>query len=241
MEKAALKTLILACSAGDSLNVNFLGEKAQYNGQLAIAEIRKGRGKGGSLLLTLTTANGDTVETGTPDSDNILNITTADGSFHGYESVEDVPPVYQINKEMSQELRGIFSRLQPGQTVDVEASNVDFNGQFTVVDVTKCRGRGSQLQANLQSADGGTVGIMSHRHSGTVTRFIPQQLETAELETTADVLSEAETLETASVSTDGPGAEEAAVSSEEDTNFEVSDADVDDFLSSEGTDEVFSD
>ena len=173
MDKQELKNVIQGLSAGDSLTVNFVGEKADLSGAFKVLGTKRGRGKGGSLLVELEASDGSTLTTGTPESNAILNVITANGSLAGFKNEADLPRLYEVDTARAVALKEQLGALLDAEgdvTVDVESSEEDFTGTWTVTGARKSRGRYGQVVLSL---DNGTVKreLWSYRHSGIISRI----------------------------------------------------------------------
>lgn len=178
MDKSELKTVITALTPGDSIKVAFLGTKAELSGDFEVVATRRGRGKGGSQLVELRTSTGETLVTGTPESENVLHIVTADGVLHGFETASDVPPVFETDAGAASLLKEKFKGLldaetrEPGYRVRVASTHEPFNGTFVVRSAVQKRGRHGQVVLTLSpSLTGDTFELWSHRHSLIVNGF----------------------------------------------------------------------
>ena len=173
MDKQELKSVIQGLSAGDSLTVNFVGEKADLSGAFKVLGTKRGRGKGGSLLVELEASDGSTLTTGTPESNVILNVVTADGTLVGFQNEADLPRLFDVDTARAVALKEQLGSLLDAEgdvTVDVESSEEDFAGKWTVKSARKSRGRYGQVVLSL---DNGSVQreLWSYRHSGIITRI----------------------------------------------------------------------
>ena len=206
MDKTKLKNAIVALTTGDPVSVTFLSSmptgssNTRYDGirgfcgqtvEATLVETKKGRGKGGSQLMVLKTESGDTFTTGTPHSDVILNVTTPTG-FVGHESEADVPKSFDTNAGRAGELKETFKSLvgTVGATVQVESTEDEFSGTFTVKEAEQLRGRHGQVRLTLTQGDR-EVKVWSYRHSGVITSF---EVTTEGTVPTAETSDEPETV-----------------------------------------------
>ena len=186
MEKKDLKTAITALTTGDRVSVTFLStmptgeENRRYDGirgfagqtvEATLVETKKGRGKGGSQLMVLKTEDGTTLTTGTPHSDVILNLTTPAGRI-GHDSESEVPRTFETNAGRAGELKETFKSLvgTVGATVEVQSTEDEFSGTFTVTGAEQLRGRHGQVRLTLAQGDREVV-VWSYRHSGVISSF----------------------------------------------------------------------
>lgn len=175
MDKTELKTVITTLTPGDRVKVAFLGTKAELSGDFEVVGTRRGRGKGGSQLVELRTSTGETLVTGTPESESVLHVVTADGVLHGFETASDVPPVFETDAGRAALLKEKFGALldATGQyAVRVTSTHEPFNGTFFVLSATQKRGRYGQVVLTLGTGTTpDTFELWSHRHSVIVDSF----------------------------------------------------------------------
>lgn len=187
MDKKELKEAVVGLTTGDRVSVTFLStmptgaansrydnirEFAGQTVEFTLVEVKKGRGKGGSQLMRLKTADGKEIMTGTPHSDVMLNITTPAGMV-GHESEADVPKYFETNAGQASELKNLFKDLvgTQGAKVHVESSEEEYAGTFTVTEAVQLRGRHGQVRLKLTAEDGRQTELWSYRHSGVVSKF----------------------------------------------------------------------
>jgi len=183
MEKKDLKELVSGLNTGDTLTVTYLstmpsdtrydavrgfaGQTVEYS----LVETRTGRGKGGSQLMVLRTVSGDTITTGTPHSDAILNVRGPNGALVGFETEADVTKVYETDTVRALDLKKSLVALvgMTGAKVRLVSTEQEFSGDFDVLSATKLKGRYGQIRLSLRAADGQSVDLWSYRHSGIIT------------------------------------------------------------------------
>lgn len=187
MDKKDLKEAIAGLTTGDRVSVTFLStmptgaanirydsirEFAGQTVEFTLVETKKGRGKGGSQLMVLKTADDKKVTTGTPHSDVLLNITTPTGKV-GHDSEADVPKSFETNAGQASALKNSFKDLvgMQGATVRIESSEPEYTGTFTVTDAEQLRGRHGQVRLSLTAEDGRQTQVWSYRHSGVISKF----------------------------------------------------------------------
>ena len=169
MEKTTLKNVLLTLTVGSVATLNFRSSKASLNGDYSLVGVKKGRGKGGSLLAELkSVTSGDLLTIGTPTSDELVNV-TVNGVQHGFESESQIPVVYATNAGLAATYKELFKTFKASPeaplSINVVAPNApELNGTFSVVSVDQLRGRGGQMV--LKTAEG--VEIWSYRHSGVI-------------------------------------------------------------------------
>ncbi len=173
MDKKQLKALIEGLTSGEKVSVTFLGDLAERTGDYEVVETKTGRGKGGSKLVTLKAADGTLVTTGTPQSDKILHIVTADGTLHGFETAIDIPRSFETNAGAHDALKAQMKELvgTTGARVRLADSAGEFNGEYTVTQAEQLRGRYGQVKFTLMGENDTIQTLWSYRHSGIVTSF----------------------------------------------------------------------
>lgn len=170
MDKKVLKNVISGLVQGQEVTVNFRNSLSSQSGSFTVMNVKKGKGKGGSLIAELRPlSGGDTVVVGTPQSDDVLNV-LVNGSLHGFETEEDVPLVVKPNGTQAANLKETLKSMQVGGGQVRLSSTLmsEFNGVFTVKSVKPSKGRYGQVIAELSSVTGETVSLWSYRHSGAI-------------------------------------------------------------------------
>jgi hypothetical protein len=190
MDKRTLRTALNGLNSNDVIKISFLGAKETQSGEYSVVRIKKGRGKGGSLLAELkSVSTGEMLVTGSPDSDVILHVITPNGTLHGHETVEDVPPVFETDVSTALNLKGMFksfiekcdqlpksgprdtrSRFAPKvrTTLTVVSSHEPLNGTFTMTGMELKRGRFGQIVVTATTSTGASVSIDTYQHSGII-------------------------------------------------------------------------
>lgn len=170
MDKKELRNVISTFVVNQVVTVGFRGELSRLNGSYTVLNVKKGKGKGGSLLSELSpVAGGDSIVMGTPDSDNVLNV-VVNGTLHGYETEEDVPLVIKPDAVRAATIKEVLKGNAEGGALlhIVSALLPEFNGTFTVVSVKPSKGRYGQVIATLKGLQGENVELWSYRHSGAI-------------------------------------------------------------------------
>lgn len=169
MDKKELRDVIENLSTNTQVTIAFIGERVKMNGDFTVLNVKKGKGKGGSLLMELMPVNGsDSVVVGTPDSESVLNI-VIDGKMFGYETLNDVPLVIKPDVEKSLSLKTQLKDLRPDTLLRLTSALLpEFNGVFTLVSLKASRGRGAQVVATLRTVSGDTLELWTYRHSGAI-------------------------------------------------------------------------
>lgn len=175
MDKSVLKSAIAGLTAGQNINLTFVGAKSHFTGDWSVVKIKTGKGKGGSKLMELVNDTQETITTGTPESQYILNM-TVDGNMIGYASEADVPAVFEKNTEKATELKSVFAALKGAEgnkRVTITATVPELTGTFIVNKQSQLRGRGGQIRLDLARVDSDeTVEAWSLRHSGIIQTFV---------------------------------------------------------------------
>lgn len=170
MNKKQLRTLIEGFVPAEKLTVKFLGELAHLTGDYELVETKVGRGKGGSKLMVLKpVGGGENIVAGTPQSDNILHVVTADGTVHGHETEADVPRTFEMNAKRGEELKKEMKKLvgTTGAQLRLDDTENEYGGVWTVTQAVQKRGRYGQVAFTLMQGD--TVKpFWSHKHSGII-------------------------------------------------------------------------
>lgn len=170
MNKKQLRTLIEGLTPEEKVTVTFLGKLSHLTGEYAFVEMKTGRGKGGSKLMVLKpVSGGETITAGTPQSDNILHVVTADGTVHGFENESQVPRTFEMNAARGEELKKEMQKLvgTTGAQLRLDDIEGEFGGVWTVTQATQKRGRYGQVAFTLMQ--GSTIKeFWSHKHSGVI-------------------------------------------------------------------------
>lgn len=168
MDKKELKDLISTLNTNDKITVNFRGDLSNLNGDYFVINVKKGKGKGGSLLMELKpTSSEDTIVVGTPNSDTILNV-IVNGKLHGYESEDGVPLVIKPDANRASALKEFLRSCKENTNIKLSSSLLlEFNGVFTVMSVKPSKGRYGQVVAKLSN----NIELWSYRHSGAIDSF----------------------------------------------------------------------
>jgi hypothetical protein len=172
MEKQELKKAISKLSTEDQMKVTFVGEKfSNKTGEYKIVSKKKGRGKGGSLLLVAKNLldNAELVF-GTPDSESVLNMTLSDGTFLGYRTEAEVPKIYPTNSGRAVQLKEQLKELLTVENVriEIDSTEPEFTGIFTMKNVEKISGRYGQMIMNLVDTKNVQRQLWTFRHSGII-------------------------------------------------------------------------
>lgn len=200
MEKQKLKDVLQTLTPGSEVTVTFRGDKADQSGTFTVVQTKRGRGKGGSQLVELKTAEGETLVTGTPESDSILHVVTPDGTLHGFETEDQVPPTFETDATRALELKRAFkaltqycnplpkegerdtrSRFAPEGRVllHVGSTHEPFAGAFELREVELKRGRYGKVTLTVAPTTGdGTLVLDSFQHSGVIRDFTVREPQT---------------------------------------------------------------
>jgi hypothetical protein len=171
MEKSILKSVISNLQIGQTIGVNFLTQEENLNGNYSVLATKKGRGKGGSMMVELKSNDETTMVLSTKDSERILNVVIND-EFFGYANESDIPPVYEKNADRAKEFKTAFeslikaSHLNPKE-VKISSSVPELDGTHTIVNSRRLRGRSGQIVLTTTTG----LEIWSYRHSGVIDTF----------------------------------------------------------------------
>jgi hypothetical protein len=187
MKKSDLRQALSQVSYGSMLRVVFKkSSQLQANsGLYMVRSVRRGRGKGGSLLADLRSANeSSTVLTvGTGDSDSVLSVVHEDAArgstlaFYGDrdDALEPVKYTDERNAQKASELKEAFRQvLDTGihgrfHEVVVSSREQALDGRFVVKSAKQYRGRVGQIVLRLESVQGGDeVLLCSYSHSALI-------------------------------------------------------------------------
>jgi len=173
MEKNILKRVISNLITNKTITVNYVSNKLDLSGDYNVLGIKKGRGKGGSMLAELRSiTDNKNVVLSTKDSDDVLNI-VVDGTKFGYETEADIPPVYTKDASKAITLKRAFKVLEKASSsnpmkIKLASTQVpELDGTHTIVSARQLRGR--QGQVILTTTNG--LEIWSYRHSGVIDNF----------------------------------------------------------------------
>jgi len=182
MDKSVLKSTIAGLTPGQVISLTFIGAKAHLSRDWTVVKVKTGKGKGGSKLMELVDNDKNTLTTGTPESQFILNM-TIDGNMIGYASEADIPVVFEKDVAKSNELKAAFKALKGAEgnkTVTITATIPELTGTFTVNKQTQLRGRGGQIRLDLgRIGSDEIVEAWSLRHSGIIQTFVVDSDEAA--------------------------------------------------------------
>lgn len=170
MDKKELKNLISNFSNNDQVTIKFRisSPMSSKSGVYTVLNVKKGKGKGGSLLAELVPENGDSIVVGTPNSDDILNV-FYNGALHGYESEDDVPLVIKSDASQASVIKEVLRSCESGSMISLSSTTMpEFNGVFKIVSIKSSKGRFGQLIANLKNSEEQFVELWSYRHSGAI-------------------------------------------------------------------------
>ena len=177
MDKNSVRSFINSLTPGTTLTINFVGNSLTdshgvhlaNSGTFTFNRKSTGRGKGGSLVMHLTAADGTQMQISTSHSDAILNLRSANGELVGYASAAEMPVVYPRDSGQAATLKEVARSLvgTSGKRVTVVSSLPHLNGTFTVQRATQLRGRNGQVVLTLVNGND-NYELWSYRHSGVV-------------------------------------------------------------------------
>lgn len=194
MDKKQLRALISGFTTAERITVTFIGDLADRTGDYEVVDQKTGRGKGGSKLMVLRpVGGGEEFTTGTPQSDKILHVVTADGTVHGHQSIADIPRVFEMNAARGEELKTEMQKYvgTTGVRIRLDDTADEFGGEFTVTQAEQKRGRYGQVVFTLLGSTGRVQEFWSHRHSGIVPADGFEVLSAPTQSTTEDSTDEA--------------------------------------------------
>lgn len=182
MDKTVLKETLIHLNnndyIGEQITLNFRGPKANLSGDYRLLEVRKWKGKGGSMIAKLESVDGMArqVAIGTKNSDEILNLSYMDKEsktnvFMGYREEREVPVGLGRDIDKAKVLRNSFLPFigKIGLTLRVNSTEPSFQGEYTLLNAVKTAGRFGQVCLSLKRvSDGEALSIWSYRHSGVV-------------------------------------------------------------------------
>ena len=179
MQKQILKTC-LQNSTGKTLDFTFRTPLEHLNGSYLVNSVKTGRGKGGSLIVTMknlesseelstVTLENKTVNFGTAVSDYIVNV-TVDGTLFGPSSAEEDEENLPKNHEFAVKLRESLSPLlgKDGVKIQIDSKLPRLNGSWTMSGGIKSPGVFAQLKFDLLNDQGVHETLWTYRHSGVI-------------------------------------------------------------------------
>lgn len=175
MDKKELRNVISTFVVNQQVVFSFRGDLVRLNGTYNVLNVKKGKGKGGSLLAELSPVGGnsESIVIGTPNSEDVLNV-VINGVLHGYETEENVPLVIKPDAGRASEIKEILRSCTGGESTLSLVSELlpEFNGTFKVVSVKPSKGRYGQVIASLKNSSNVSVELWSYRHSGAINEIV---------------------------------------------------------------------
>jgi hypothetical protein len=132
---------------------------------------KTGRGKGGSLLMRLSSLATGEIAFGTPELGSVISLSAMDGPTIGYASESDMPESRPPRPEYASRLKAVCMSLIPltgPARVKIRSTDARFNGSFHVTAVQRHVGRHGQISMNLTDASGNALELWTYRHSGII-------------------------------------------------------------------------
>lgn len=194
MQKSVLRNCLQSLAIGQEILLNFKASSGRVSdsGFYVVQSRRRGRGKGGSVIVSLDRArrgqdSPEHIEVSTGDSDKVLNVQlnhgaeilgeSADRLVLG-EAVDRLEPVRysadrnaQVAAGLKEQFRSLLDTGHHGRfhVINVVASVPELNGEFVVRAAKQYRGRVGQIVLELarQNSDE-RVMLCSYSHSGVV-------------------------------------------------------------------------
>jgi hypothetical protein len=173
MDKNVLRSVLRDLTPGETINVHFRGTQGPQAYQ--VVSTKRGRGKHGSLLATITCEQLGEREIGTPRNEEIISVLSR-GNFYGVNTEREDPVTYPTDEAQATRMKARFIRLTGeagrGSRVQLESTVPEYNGTFTVTNGRLEKGKYGQVHLWLTSERSGeTVELWSYRHSGIITSF----------------------------------------------------------------------
>lgn len=176
MDRDVFRTVIKNIKINDVIDVTFVDSLSGLNGQYKYLSSKVGKGKGGSLLVSLqnvadgTVLNNVTVGTkvyqfGTPAAEHVLTIVANGATYH--------TEVQKRDKDVASTLLTNLQSFPAGTRIELESENGEFNGVWTVSEVRKRKGRIPQVSVTLTDVNDANrkKELWSYRDSGSITHF----------------------------------------------------------------------
>lgn len=177
MDKTILRNVIKGLLPKQEINVRMRSSATPEN--FTVIEVKKGRGKHGSLSVAMIKGDGTVITMGTPENQKVLNV-TVNGEFFGVNNEREDPPTYRTDDANATNIKAALHELVgeagKGRNLRLESTVPEFQGTFAVMNGRLEKGKYGQVHLWLcpvgqaQTADN-TVEFWSYRHSGVVTGF----------------------------------------------------------------------
>lgn len=169
MEKNILKDVLSKVNPGDTIEVNFAGEKSPLSGAFKVLSSKTGRGKCGSRIASLESlSDHTTLSIGTPTNQELVNI-TYQGEKYGYSNATEAMPVVSRDSKKATELKDKLKCLVGfgGRQLSItSALEPEFNGLFNLRSAELSKGRFGQIILKLTNvATNQNIELWSYRHS----------------------------------------------------------------------------
>jgi len=175
MNKQILRSLIKRISEGETISVRL--RSMATPARFSVVKKSVGRGKGGSLFLTLQDEFGGEVTIGTPASEQVLSMEVA-GVLVGVDDERaDLPPAtpkLELAAEIKAKMRPIVGEGGNGRKVRLTSSFAPLNGVFVIRSSKIANGKFGQvhfLLADELDPDEMLIDFWSYRHSGLIDSF----------------------------------------------------------------------
>lgn len=177
MDKKNLRSVLEGLTAGQEINVSFRTPKNNLSGAFKVLSSKKGRGRGGSRLATIQSLRDNaTITIGTPDNEDLLNITAnsvmVGAATEALDDTRSYPKSESKAVELKTAMRSLVGEAGFGRQVKMSSTiEAQFNGIFTVNSAKLERGRYGQIHLFLTGATGNQIEVWSYRHSTAIESF----------------------------------------------------------------------
>lgn len=198
MNKQQLKQILLNnCKKGSTIEICFLGGTGGWNpsrpprnktpytkmassGTYIVNESKRGRGKGGSQVLTLSSTTDPLTplfQIGTTNNQEIVYL-VVNGTKHGLNDETEVDKDYTKDMLKAAALKKKLSpllRLREGTALKLEITSPEpkFNGVFDLLTAKAMAGRWGQIKLDLKNISSGElVSLWSYRHATIVDNIV---------------------------------------------------------------------
>ncbi len=183
MLKPILKTA-LQNSTGKEMSFTFRSPLESLNGSYKVTSVKTGRGKGGSLLVTMqnlatgeslsqVTVDGKQLNFGTSVSEHIVNL-TVDGTLFGPNSAEEDMDNLPKDAEMAVKLREAMTPYlgKEGTKITITSKLPSLNGEWSILSGVRSPGVFGQLRFSLLGKNGEKQDFWTYRHSGVISDIL---------------------------------------------------------------------
>lgn len=173
MDKTSLRNTLSTLTPTNTIEVLFRNEALQA---YTVTGTRRGRGKGGPPIVSLTDASGGVRELTAAMNENVLMLVLSDGSILGSENPTDSPRTFEVDVVRGATYKALLIEKGVAAGAVVQLSSTpeapELTGTFVVESASKVRGCHGQVRLTLRNADDPTARVVefyTHRHSSVVT------------------------------------------------------------------------